>query len=382
MKPFAQVPSQMPRSGIREIMDRSAKIAGAIHLEVGQPDFPTPPHIIEAANQALADGWTKYVANAGVDRLREAAAAYLNRKTGVATTPEQVLITTGAVTSCATSFMVTCNRGDQVLMPDPAWPNYAMAARLIGAEVIPYSLLPQRDFLPDLDELERLVTDRTRLLLICTPSNPTGQVYDDDLLAKLVAFCRRHDIYLLSDEIYGEITFGRPHASALPHDTDGRVILVTGVSKSYSMTGFRIGFTRASADYIEIAAKLQEPLVSCAAGFSQLAACAAVEGPQECVEQMRQAYEHRRDIALDVLRSHDLYRYTPGGAFYLLVDISESGLDGHAFSLRLLDEEKVAVAPGTTFGQLAADHVRISFAADEDDIREGMERLCRMVRRG
>ena len=379
MKPFAAVPSQTPRSGIREIMERAAKVKEAIHLEVGQPDFPTPQHIVEATCKYLHQGYTKYVPNAGLDELREAVARYFQRTTGVATEPDNILITTGAVTSCMTGLMATCDPGDEVLLPDPAWPNYEIAASLVHARVVRYSLAPQRYFRPDVAELESLVTAKTKLLLVCSPSNPTGQIYDRTMMGELVDFCRRHDLYLLSDEIYSQITFHTDHASALLHDSDERTLIVSGVSKAYSMTGFRIGFTRARRDLIKLGAKLQEPLTSCASGFSQMAARDALEGDQECVGQMTAAYKRRRDIALDILREYELYRYTPGGAFYLLVNVSASGLDGREFALRLLDERKVAVAPGTTFGKLAADYVRISFAAREDEIKEGMHRLCTMI---
>ncbi|MBT6149784.1 MAG: aminotransferase class I/II-fold pyridoxal phosphate-dependent enzyme, partial [Gemmatimonadetes bacterium] len=164
------------------------------------------------------------------------------------------------------------------------------------------------------------------------------------------------------------------------HDPDGRVLLVTGMSKSYAMTGYRVGFTRASREYVELASKLQEPLVSCGVGFSQMAAADALDGPQDCVLQMRDAYQRRRDVALQVLRDHDMYRYTPGGAFYLLIDISASGMESKDFALELIREHKVAVAPGSTFGQMCAGHVRVSIASPDDVVREGIERICTMVK--
>ena len=380
MKPFAQIPARMPRSGIRMIMDRSAGMAGCIHLEVGQPNFPTPPHIIEALCRYAAEGYTGYGPNAGVNDLRDAAARYFERKTGVATERENIICTIGAVGSCATAWIALCEAGDEVLLPDPAWPNYGMGAAALHAKVVNYSLRPEHDFLPDFDELATLVSGRTKILLVCSPSNPIGRVYDRDTMAQLVAFCREHDLYMLSDEIYSEICFDAEHASALPHDTDGRVLIVSGVSKSYAMTGFRVGFTRASKAYVELATKLQEPMVSCGAPFAQMAAAAALDGPQECVAEMAAAYKQRRDIAVDILRRNNLYRYTPGGAFYLLVDVASAGLDGDQFALKLLDEKKVAVAPGTTFGKLSSHHVRISLAATEEDIREGLERICALIR--
>lgn len=380
MKPFARIPSQIPRSGIREIMDLARRMEGVIHLEVGQPDFPTPAHIVEATCRYLRAGHTQYVPNAGLDELRAAAARYFERKSGVQTGAENVLVTPGAVFSVATAFLALLEPGDEVLLPDPGWPNYRMAAAVIHGTPVFYHLPPENQFLPDLEALESLVTPRTKLLLICTPSNPTGQVYGAELMQGFMEFARRHDLYVLSDEIYGDIVFDQDHVSALSYDPDERSLIVAGMSKSYAMTGFRVGFTRARAEYVELATKLQEPFVSCGSGFSQLASVEALDGPQACVQEMRAAYKRRRDVALEVLREHGLYRYTPGGAFYLLVDISSTGMDSREFALRLLEEKKVAVAPGSTFGEMCRQHVRISIASSEENLREGLRRICALIR--
>jgi aspartate aminotransferase/aminotransferase len=379
MKPFAERAVQIPRSGIREIMALSADIEDVIHLEVGQPDFPTPSHIVEATTRYVQEGHTKYVANAGVTELRAAAAKYFQNKTGVETNVENILVTPGAVMSVATAFMALLEAGDEVLVPDPGWPNYEMAVSLLHGTPVHYDLSAQNQFFPSLEQLEQLVTARTKLLLICTPSNPTGQVYGPELMQALLEFARRHDLYVLSDEIYGEIVFDSDFSSALSYDTDERALIVSGMSKTYAMTGYRVGFTRARADYVNLATKLQEPIVSCGVGFSQLAAVDGLLGPQDEVWKMRDAYKSRRDVALQVLRDNGLYRYTPGGAFYLLVDISSTGMDSRDFALALLEEKKVAVAPGSTFGEMCRDHVRISIASSEENIREGLRRICEMI---
>jgi aspartate aminotransferase/aminotransferase len=383
MKPFASIPAQIPRSGIREIMDLAwavEKEGPVIHLEVGQPDFATPEHIVEATCRYARQGHTRYVPNAGLNPLRQAAARYFERRTGIRTTPEHILVTPGAVMSVATAFLALLEPGDEVLLPDPGWPNYHMAVSMVHGRSVFYNLRPQNQFLPELDELEGLVGPRTKLLLLCTPSNPTGQVYDAALMKELMAFARRRDLWVLSDEIYGEIVFDQEHESALSHDEDGRSLIVSGMSKTYAMTGYRVGFTRGRPEYIELAAKLQEPFVSCGTGFSQMASVEALEGPQDCVAGMRDAYRRRRDAALEVLRQYDLYRYTPGGAFYLLIDISASGMDSRDFAIGLLRKKRVAVAPGRTFGKMCASHVRICIAASEEHIRRGVQAICQMVR--
>ena len=242
MKPFAERAVQIPRSGIREIMALSAEVEGVIHLEVGEPDFPTPDHIVEATCRFVREGHTKYVANAGVLELRSAVARYFQEKTGVKTEVENILVTPGAVMSVATAFMALLDPGDEVLLPDPGWPNYQMGASLLHGSPVYYDLRPENQFFPSLDQLDSLITPRTKLLLICTPSNPTGQVYGAELMRDLMDLARRHDIYVLSDEIYGEIVFDSDHVSALSYDTDERTLIVCGMSKTYAMTGFRIGF--------------------------------------------------------------------------------------------------------------------------------------------
>ncbi len=385
MKAFSSIPAQIPRSGIREIMDLAwavEKTGEVIHLEVGQPDFDTPSHIVEATCRYANAGNTKYVPNAGVDPLRESAARYFERNTGIATGANNILVTPGAVMSVATSFLALLEPGDEVLLPDPGWPNYHMAVSIVHGKSVFYNLRAENHFLPDLDEIERLVSAKTKLILLCTPSNPTGQVYGEALMRDLMQFAQRHDLWVLSDEIYGDIVFDEKHHSALPHDEDGRTLIVSGMSKSYAMTGYRVGFTRANPDYIELAAKLQEPFVSCGTGFSQLASAEALDGPHEPVAAMREAYHRRRDIAVEVLRAYDLYRYTPGGAIYLMIDISASGMDSQDFAMKLLNKMRVAVAPGKTFGKMCEDHIRISIAASDEHIRRGVTAICELVREG
>ena len=381
MKPLAQLPLQIPRSGIREVMDLAIlaeKDGPVIHLEVGQPDFPTPAHIVEATCRAVREGHTRYIPTAGIGPLREAAARSYERRTGVATSANQILVTTGAMLSLATSFFVLLEPGDEVLVPDPGWPNYTTSVTLARGVPVPYTLRSPQ-FLPDLDELQSRVTPRTKILIVCSPSNPTGQVHDAALTEALVAFARRNDLWVVSDEIYSEIVFEHAAPSVLNFDTDGRCLVINGMSKTYAMTGYRIGFTRGRVDYINVGAKLQEPFVSCGTGFSQLAAVAALEGPQDCVAEMRAAYRRRRDIALDILRERGLYRYTPGGAFYVLVDISAAAMDSREFTLQLLKEKRVAVAPGGTFGAMSARAVRVSVASRDEDVSEGVRRICDFI---
>ncbi len=379
MKSYATIPLNIPRSGIREVMDLAKQKNGVIHLEVGQPDFPTPENIVEATCRYVREGYTKYVPNNGMTELREAVADYFEKKTKVKTGIENIIVTPGAVFSIATAFLSILEPGDEVLLPDPGWPNYSMSASVLNAKPVYYKMSSENDFLPDLEELERLVTLKTKLLVICTPSNPTGQVYDDELMQGFLEFTRQKDLYILSDEIYAEFVYEGNHVSALSYDTDERTLIVSGMSKSYAMTGYRVGFTRARADYVELATKLQEAFVSCGTGFSQLASAEGLNGSQKAVKEMKDIYKCRRDLTLDILKEYGLYSYKPKGAFYLLIDITSTGMDSRDFAFRLLDEKKVAVAPGSTFGEMSKNHIRVSFASSEESIQEGTKRICEMI---
>lgn len=382
MKPLARVAAEIPPQGVRVIMELAWKIPDAIHLEVGEPNFPTPAHIVEAAALAVRDDrWHHYTPNAGIWSLREAIAEKMRSRNGLEVTPEQVVVHAGAVEGIASVLLALAEAGDEVLIPGLTWPNYEMFLRLQGATPVPYPLREANGFLPDPDEIARLVTPRTKALFTNTPGNPTGTVFPAELLRALVDLCRRYDLYLVSDEVYEDIVFDAPHVSAARFDTDGRVITLSGFSKGYAMTGWRIGYTVSPPRIAEVITKIQEPLISCTNAVAQKAAEAALRGPQDVVEAMRQAYRRRRDMALDILRREGLYRYTPQGAFYLLVDVRGAGEDSYAVARALLREEKVAVAPGEAFGAQGRGLVRVSLASSEEAIREGLTRLARFVRR-
>ena len=378
MKPLSRSTSSMRRSGIREIMDLAWATPGCIRLEVGQPDFPSPPHVIEAACRAAREGWTKYTPNAGIPELREAIARKFKRKNGIDASVDTITVTPGAVCAVSTSLLALLDPGDEVLIPDPGWPNYEMMALAQNAIPVHYPL-HQGTFEPDMDAFERAITERTKVMIFNSPSNPTGAVLSEEVLGNILEVAAKRDLYIISDEVYEEILFEGEHVSIGRLDAEGRVLTVSGVSKAYSMTGWRIGYVHAPRRISEIITKVQEPYVSCPCGVSQKAAEAALDGPQDCVQEMVTAYRERRDAVLDVLRENDLYTYTPRGAFYLLVDISGTGIDSYAFAKTLLRKHKVAVAPGETFGEIGASYVRISFAASKEDLAEGTRRICAYI---
>lgn len=371
--------TELQGSGIREIMTLAFRKPNVIRLEVGEPDFETPGHIVEAGCRAMREGMTRYIPNMGLPPLRQAIARFFQDSTGVATAADQILVTHGAILSLATTWHLLIDEGDEVLIPDPGWPNYTMLTKLVRGIPRFYPLLPDGGFQPDIADIESRIGPRTKILVLCSPSNPTGQVYSEAIVRDIVRLARQKDIYVVSDEIYSNIVFDDAHTSALPYDTDGRVIVVHGVSKSYAMTGFRVGFTRATPEFVVQGAKLQEALVSCGTAASQAAALAALEGPQDCVSTMRETYGKRRDLACDELTRHGLTFWRPQGAFYVLIDIESSGMDGREFALKLIDEKDVAVAPGPTFGEVSRNFIRISLAASEQNIHTGIERIAEMA---
>ncbi len=381
MRPTSSVVAGMRRSGIREVMELAQAIPDAIHLEVGEPGFPTPAHIIEAAHAAAQAGFTKYTANAGMLSLRKLLVGKLQNLNGLDVAPENIVVTPGAVTAIATAIMVLVERGEEVLLPDPGWPNYQMMVPAAGAVAVSYPLRPEDGFVPDVSALERLVTPRTKVLVINSPGNPTGAVFSRQVMLRLLDFVQRHDLYLISDEVYEQIIFEGEHVSPAHFDNEGRVITVSGFSKTYAMTGWRLGYAVAAQPLAAQIAKLQEPFVSCSSAVSQKAGEAALSGPQDCVQEMVDEYRRHRDQAAAILSAAGVPFFKPQGAFYAMVDISGSGMDSYTFAKRLLQETHVAVAPGGTFGASAGGHVRVSLASPAAAVAEGVGRLAEFVNR-
>jgi aspartate/methionine/tyrosine aminotransferase len=380
MRPTSSVVAGMRRSGIREVMELAQAIPDAIHLEVGEPGFPTPVHIVEAAHLAAQAGFTKYTASAGMLSLRKLLVGKLKDLNGLEVAPESIVVTPGAVTAIATAIMAVVEPGDEVLLPDPGWPNYQMMVPAAGAVAVLYPLSAENGFTPDLAALDRLVTPRTKAMVINSPGNPTGAVFSRDVVLQLLAFARRHDLYLISDEVYEQMLFEGEHVSPARFDSDGRVVTVSGFSKTYAMTGWRLGYAVAAQPLAAQIAKLQEPFVSCASAVSQKAGEAALTGPQDCVREMVDEYRRHRDTAAGILTAAGVSFFRPQGAFYAMVDIAACGLDSYAFSRRLLQEVHVAVAPGATFGPSAAGYVRVSLASPAAAVEEGVGRLSGFVK--
>lgn len=368
-------------SAIREIFDAAQRVPGALRLEVGEPDFPSPAWVIEAADRAARDGATHYTPNTGIAPLREALADKVRRVNGWDARPEQCIVTAGGVQALHLALGAMLDPGDEVLLPDPLWPNFAMIAHLVSARAVAYRLVPERGFLPSIEELEAAVTPRTRVLVINFPSNPTGAAATMAELAELVAFARRRGLWLVSDECYDELLFDGSVRSAQAAQPYERTVTVFTFSKTYAMTGWRVGYAFAPDDLLPVMARMQEPMVSCVNAPAQHAALAALSGPQDVVRTMREAYRRRADAAVAVLRDGGLTVPDPQGAFYLWVDTSGDGRDSVTLAHELLRDRGVAVAPGLAFGASGQHRLRISLASADDALLEGCRRLADYLHR-
>jgi aspartate/methionine/tyrosine aminotransferase len=362
--------ADVPASGIREIVDKVAGRTGIAHLEMGQPDFPTPQHIIEAGVASVRQG-SGYTHSAGTPALRDAIAAHLVAQ-GIPADPPQVIVTQGGVQGCSLLLSALVTPGDEVLIPDPAWPNFAMLAGLHGAVAVPYALHRADRYQPDPDEVARLITPRTRLLIINSPSNPTGGVFELGVVERLVEIARRAGVVVLTDEVYDALIFDGTPARAVRLDPDV-VIGLYSFSKTYAMTGWRVGYVLAPPWLAPTLAKIQEPLLSCIPTMTQAGALAAVTGPQECIAEMLAAYRRRRDLIVDVLRGGGIDVDPPAGAFYLVVPL-HPGADSRAAALDLIDHG-VAVSPGTAYGSADPAYLRVSLASSDDDCHTGSRRI-------
>ncbi len=374
-RPASERATSMPRSAIREIMELASGREGMIHLEVGEPDFSTPAHIVEAAHAAARDGWTRYAPNAGYPSLRALIAERAGERFGRAVAAERVVATTGAVGALYTAMMALTDPGDEVLIPDPGWPNYESAVHIAGAVPVRYPMPASNGFLPNLDALGAKITPRTKAIMLNTPGNPTGTVFPHEIMQGFAALAEARGLYLISDEIYEDFVFEGKHLSAGSFGLDDHVFVVSGASKCYAMTGWRLGYLICPPALAGTATQLQEPITSSASSVSQKAAEAAFSGPQGCVEEGRRLFQRRRDILLDVLGNTGLLAMAPAGSFYALVGIGERHASSVEFAKAFLLEENVATVPGITFGPSCDRMVRVAFTIAEDNLREGLERL-------
>ncbi len=370
------------------ITDRAAQLRAegrdVISLSVGQPDFDTPKHVIEAAKHALDEGQTRYTPVAGTRELREAAALHFERDLGIKTSPENTIVTSGGKQAIFEALLATIAPGDEVIIPAPWWVSYPQIVRFAGGVVVPLETSPSNGYLPDPATLEALITPNTRWLLLNSPCNPTGSVYPETLLRQIADIVARHPgLMVMSDDIYWPLTYGKDgHRSlaALTPEIARQVLTVSGVSKSHAMTGFRIGLATGPTDLIAAMTKLQSHNSGNASSVSQAAAVAALTGPQDFLADWRETFRARRDMVVEAINAiPGLSTPVPQGAFYSFVDASgmiERFGDDTALALHLLNSG-VAVVPATAFG--SKDGFRISFAASDEQLEKAVDRIAKAL---
>lgn len=344
-----------------------------ISFSLGEPDFDTPKHICDAAADAMYRGETHYAPSAGIPQLRDAIAEKLRTENGLDANGSDVLVTPGAKQAIFEIMMTVLDDGDEAILFDPAWVSYNSAIRFAGADTVWVPTDTHNDFKP-LD-LEEYITDKTRLIVVNTPGNPTGAVYDKDTLKNIADIAIDHDVLVLSDEIYEKIIYDREHISlGSMEGMQDRTITVNGFSKAYAMTGWRLGYVCARPDIFQGMLKIQSHSVSSATSFVQYGGLEALQGPQEPVTEMVNKFKARRDILVKGLNDIGIKCQTPGGAFYAFADVSEFG-NGDEISEKLLVDAHVAVTPGSAFGESGRDFIRISYAASKERIKEGLSRI-------
>jgi aspartate/methionine/tyrosine aminotransferase len=353
-----------------------------IHLELGEPDFDTPANVRAVAQRALDEGWTHYGPPLGIPALREAIASDATARKGFAVSPDNVAVVPGGKPVMFFALLALAQAGDEVVYPDPGFPIYESMARYVGATPVPSAITQANDFRVDLDQLERLVTPRTRLLILNSPANPTGGVFTRDDVERVASLVLRHpELTVLADEIYGRIVHDGEHVSiaSLPGLAD-RTIVLDGFSKTYAMTGWRMGYAILPPALVEPFSKLIINSVSCVSSFSQVAAVEALTGPQDGVDSMVREFRARRELVVEGLnRIPGIECAMPAGAFYVFPRVSGTGMDGATFADRLLTERGVCVLSGTAFGRVGAGHVRISYATSREHLAEAIEQIAAFV---
>ena len=368
-------------SGIRKFFDLVSEMKDAISLGVGEPDFDTPWHIRDEGIYSLEKGRTFYTSNAGLKELKEEIASYLKRRIHVEYDPvKEILVTVGGSEGIDIAMRAMLNPGDEVLIPQPSYVAYEPCAVLAGGKPVIIELKEENEFRLTAEELLASITDRTKLLVLPFPNNPTGAIMEKEDLEKIAGVIIEKDIFVLSDEIYSELSYKGEHVSitSLPGMQE-RTILINGFSKAYAMTGWRLGYACGPKKIIEQMFKIHQFAIMCAPTTSQYAAVEALRNGDEDVAKMREAYDQRRRYLMHAFKEMGLQCFEPYGAFYVFPCIKEFGMTSDEFANRFLEEEKVAVVPGTAFGDCGEGFLRISYAYSLENLKTALERLQRFV---
>ena len=381
--PLSQKIEEVKPSGIRKFFDIVSERADAISLGVGEPDFDTPWHIREEGIYSLEKGRTFYTSNSGLMELREEICRYLHRKQGLVYQPQtDVFITVGGSEAIDVAFRVMLDPGDEVLIPQPSYVSYHPCAYMAGGEPKIIELKAENEFKLTRQELKEAITDKTKILVLPFPNNPTGSVMKKEELEDLVDVIIEHDIFVLSDEIYSELTYCGDHVSiaSFPGMKE-RTIVINGFSKAYAMTGWRLGYAAGPTEIISQMIKLHQFAIMCAPTTSQYAAVEALRNGDDDVAYMRESYNERRRYLMHRFKEMGLSCFEPFGAFYVFPCVKEFGMTSEEFAERLLEEENVAVVPGTAFGDSGEGFLRISYAYSLEALKEALARIEAFIKR-
>ena len=380
-EPLAKKVVDIKPSGIRKFFDIVSEMKDAISLGVGEPDFDTPWHIRDEGIYALEKGRTFYTSNAGLKELRVEIANYMKRSQDLEYHPlDQILVTVGGSEGIDMALRAMCDPGDEVLIPQPSYVSYEPCAILAGAVPVIIDLKPENEFRLTAPEIEDAVTDQTKVIVLPFPNNPTGAIMEKSDLEAVAEVIVKHDLYVISDEIYGELTYKGKHISiATMPGMQERTILINGFSKAYAMTGWRLGYACGPAKIIAQMTKIHQFAIMCAPTTSQYAAIEAIKNGDADIARMRESYNMRRRFLLNAFKEMGIECFEPFGAFYVFPCIKEFGMTSEEFATRFLKEEKVAAVPGTAFGNSGEGYLRISYAYSLERLEEAMKRFAHFV---
>ena len=381
--PLSETIVQIEPSGIRKFFDIVSEMKDAISLGVGEPDFDTPWHIREEGIYSLEKGRTFYTSNAGLKELKQEICRYLYRRFDVSYNPDsEVMVTVGGSEAIDIALRAMCDPGDEVLIPQPSYVSYVPCTMLAGGKPVVIELEEKDNFKLTPEKLLEKITDKTKILVMPFPNNPTGAIMTKEDLAPIVDIIIEKDLFVISDEIYSELTYGTDHVTiaAFPEMKD-RTILINGFSKSYAMTGWRLGYAAAPHRILEQMLKIHQFAIMCAPTTSQYAAVSALRDGDNDVQMMREAYDQRRRFVLHAFKEMGLDCFEPEGAFYAFPSIKRFGMTSDEFATRFLREEKVAVVPGTAFGASGEGFLRVSYAYSLKNLKAALGRMANFVKR-
>lgn len=374
----SMIADQMPVSGIRKMFALASKYENVINLCIGEPDFETPQHIIDAGAYALNHGYTKYVSNSGLPALRAAIAEKMTTENNIVCNENNVMVTNGAGQALMSAIHCALNPGESVIIADPYYPNYLGYFALAGVEVIAVPTKEEEHFHLTAEAIEGAIKPSTKVILINSPSNPTGAVLCLDELKAIAALAQRHDLIVISDEPYESIVYGgrKNYSIASLPEMFERTITINSFSKTFAMTGWRVGYAVAEESFVHAMTVMQESLTSSVNAASQYAACVALQSDKACVEAMRKTYEKRAELlekGLNCIKGFSFMK--PEGAFYAFVNIKETGMTSAEVSKKLIEECQVITTPGSAFGAAGEGYIRISFASSQETLEEAMRRI-------